>query len=129
VRLYTAILVAALGSLALVLLGFWWAPFAVGLVAGAAIARPRLTVPAAAAIGLVSWALPLAVAHSRYGLGPTASALAAIMGFAGKAGVPVVLTLVVATLLGATGAWLGSAARGLTPWPGGDTFRRTKQAR
>ena len=128
-RLYTAILVAALGSLALVLLGFWWAPFAVGLVAGAAVARPRLTVPAAAAIGLVSWALPLAVAHSRYGLGPTASALAAIMGFAGKAGVPVVLTLVVATLLGATGAWLGSAARGLTPWAGGDTFRRTKQAR
>jgi hypothetical protein len=67
------------------------------------------------------------VAQAGYGLGPTATALAAIMGFDGKAAVPLVLTLLVATLLGLTGAWLGSAARGLTPWSTGDRFRRTDQ--
>lgn len=122
-RLYTTILLAALASLALVLLGFWWAPFAVGLVVGVLAGRTWLALSAGTGIGLLSWLVPLAVAHSRYGLGPTAGALAAIMGFDGKAAVPVVLTLAVATLLGLTGAWLGSAARGLTPWPGGDRFR------
>lgn len=124
-RLYTTILVAGLVSLALVLLGFWWAPFAVGLVVGAVAPRPWVALPAGAGVGLLSWLIPLGVAHSRYGLGPTAGALAAIMGFDGKAPLPVVLTLVVATLLGLAGAWLGSAARGLTAAAAGDRLRRT----
>ena len=127
-RLYITILVAALTSLALVLLGYWWAPFAVGLVTGALAGRARIALPAGAGIGLLSWLIPLAVAHAGYGLGPTATALAAIMGFDGKAAVPVILTLLVATRLGLTGAWLGSAARGLTPWASGDRFRPTDQA-
>lgn len=127
-RLYTTILIAALASLALVLLGYWWAPFAIGVLTGVVIGRVGVAAATGAGIGLASWLIPLAVAHSRYGLGPTAGALAAIMGFSGKAAVPVVLTLVVATLLGLTGAWLGSAARGLTPWASGDSFRRTEQA-
>ncbi len=64
-------------------------------------------------IGLLAWLVPLAVAHGRYGLGPAAQSLAAIMGFAHQAAVPVVPTLLVGTLLGLTGAWLGSAARGV----------------
>lgn len=127
-RLYTTILLAALVSLALVLLGFWWAPFAVGLLLGVVAGRPGIALAMGAGTGLASWLVPVLVAHSRYGLGPSAAALAAIMGFGGKSAVPVVLTLVVATLLGLTGAWLGSAVRGLTPWPSGDRFRRTEHA-
>jgi hypothetical protein len=111
VRLYVSILLAALAALAGVLLGFWWAPFAAGLALGAVDPRARLTVPVGAGIGLLAWAIPLAVAHGRYGLGPAARSLAAIMGFDHQAAVPVVLTLVVGTLLGVTGAWLASAAR------------------
>ena len=127
-RLYTTILLAALVSLALVLLGYWWAPFAIGVLTGVIIGRLGIAAATGAAIGLASWLIPLAVAHSRYGLGPTATALAAIMGFDAKPAVPVVLTLLVATLFGVSGAWLGAAARGLTPWASGDSFRRTKQA-
>jgi hypothetical protein len=94
-----------------VLLGFWWVPFPVGLALGAVNLRARSAVPIGAGIGLLAWAIPLLVAHGRYGLGPTAQALAAIMGFGHQGLVPVVLTLLVGTLLGVSGAWLGSAAR------------------
>lgn len=67
--------------------------------------------PFGALIGLVSWLIPLMSSDSRYGLGPTAESLAAIMGFGHQGPIPVVLTLVVGLLLGLTGAWLGSAGR------------------
>jgi hypothetical protein len=111
VRQYIAILMGGLLALAAVLLGFWWAPFPIGLALGALNLRARIAVPAGAGIGLLAWAIPLVVAHGRYGLGPTAQALAAIMGFGRQAVVPIVLTLVVGTLLGVSGAWLGSAGR------------------
>jgi hypothetical protein len=57
--------------------------------------------------------LLLAADQVRYGLGPTADSLAAIMGFTNQAAVPVILTCLVGLLLGLTGAWLASAARGL----------------
>jgi hypothetical protein len=112
-RLYGAILLAALAALAGVLFGLWWAPFAVALPLGVFILRARVAVPAGAAVGLVAWLVPLAVGQVRYGLGPTAESLAAIMGFGHASAVPLVLTLVVGTLLGLSGAWLGSAARGV----------------
>jgi hypothetical protein len=111
VRLYIAILLGGLLALAGVLLGFWWVPFPVGLALGAVNPRARSAVPIGAGIGLLAWAIPLLVAHGRYGLGPTAQALAAIMGFGHQGAIPVVLTLLVGTLLGVSGAWLGSAAR------------------
>jgi hypothetical protein len=116
-RLYVALLLAALAVLAGVLLGWWWAPFVVGLAFGAQERRSRIAVPAGAVIGLVSWLIPLAVGHERYGLGPTAQSLAAIMGFGRQGTIPVVLTLLVGTLLGLTGAWLASAARSMVPQP------------
>ncbi|HKW59601.1 MAG TPA: hypothetical protein VJR46_07585 [Candidatus Dormibacteraeota bacterium] len=122
-RLYTAVLLAALVALAGVLLGLWWAPFPVALVLGAVAVRARVALTAGALAGLLAWLLPLAVAHERYGVGPAASSLAAIMGFDRRPEVPVVLTLLVGTLLGLTGAWLGSGARGLTRSPSGDSFR------
>jgi len=115
VRLYFAILVAALLALAAVFLGLWWAPFVVGVALGALGRRARVAVPAGAAIGLVAWAIPLAAVHIQYGLGPTTQSLAAIIGFDHQGGVPVVVTLLVGTLLGATGAWLGRAAHSVAP--------------
>jgi hypothetical protein len=109
-RLYISILLAALAALAGVLLGLWWAPFVVGAVLGALDPRARIMVPAGAGVGLLAWAIPLAVAHGRYGLGPAASSLAAIMGFDHQAVVPLVLSILVGALLGVAGAWLGSAA-------------------
>ncbi len=112
-RLYVAILLAILAALACVLLGLWWAPFVVGLALGAAHPRTRIALPAGAATGLLAWLVPLAAAHSRYGLEPTARSLAAIMGFGHQALLPTILTLLVGTLLGLAGAWLGSAARSI----------------
>ena len=110
-RVYLAILVAGLAALAGVLLGWWWAPFPIGIAAGVVMARARVAIPIAGAIGLLSWLVPLAAAQVRYGLGPTAASLAAIMGFGHLAVVPAILTLLVGALLGLAGGWLGSAAR------------------
>ena len=109
IKLFGAFLLALLG----VIWGGWWAPFVVGLAFGAEERQARVAVPAGAGIGLLSWLVPLAVGQARYGLGPTAQSLAAIMGFGHASAVPVVLTLLVGTLLGLTGAWLGSAVRAL----------------
>ena len=104
-------------GLAGVLLGLWWTPFFAGVAIGIVTARQRAGVPLGALAGLVAWLLPLGALHVRLGLGPTATSLAAIMGFS-QAAVPVVLTLLVGALLGLTGAWLASAARAvLQPAP------------
>ena len=110
-RLYVAILLAVLLALAGVLLGVWWAPFVVGVAIGALDRRAAVTIPAGAAAGLFGWTIPLVVANARYGLGPTAQSIAAIMGFGHQAAIPVVLSVVLGTVLGAAGAWLGSAVR------------------
>lgn len=102
-------------ALAGVLIGVWWWPFVIALGVGVAVPRAQIAVPLGATVGLLSWLVPLAGEHQRYGLGPTASSLAAIMGFGHQGLVPVVITLVVATLLGLSAAWLATAIRGLVP--------------
>lgn len=109
-RSLAALLLGILISIAAVLLGVWWAPFAIAVVVGIMERRARLAVPAGAVLGVAAWAVPLASAHLQYGLRPTAESLAAIMGFSQPA-VPVVLTCAVGLLLGLSGAWLGSAVR------------------
>ena len=121
-RLFTELLLGTVVALAGVLLGLWWAPFIVGAAVGAIEPRARTALAAGAGVGLLAWLIPLAVAHQRYGLGPTARSLAAIMGFDHQAAVPVILTLLVGTLLGLTGAWLAGAIRSLTTSPGSDSF-------
>ena len=98
-------------SLVGLLLGMWWLTFPTGLLIGVAIAPARLAVPTGALAGLLGWMLPLAADQARYGIGPAASSLAAIMGFTGQAAFPVILTCLVGLMLGLTGAWLASAAR------------------
>jgi hypothetical protein len=112
-RVYGAILIAAILAVAGVVYGLWWAPFVVALALGAAAPRARIAVPAGAASGLLAWLVPLAAAHVQYGLSATSNSLAAIMGFGHRGAIPIVLTLVVGTLLGLAGAWLGAAGRGL----------------
>jgi len=94
-----------------VMLGAWWAPFVFGFAFGVIESRARFAIPEGTLTGLVAWSIPLVSLDSRFGLGPTAGALAAIMGFGHQGAIPVILTLVVGTLLGLTGAWLGSAGR------------------
>lgn len=97
------------------ILGGWWTPFVAGLAIGALAGRARVTIPLGAAFGLLAWGAPLVYDQVRYGLGPAASSLAAIMGFGHQGAIPVVLTLVVGALLGLTGAWLGSVGRSWLP--------------
>ena len=105
------VLTAFLAGFAGVLLGYWWAPFVAGAFIGLATARGRVAIPVGGVVGAVSWLLPLAAIQVRYGIGPTAGSLAAIMGFGRQGIVAISLTVVVGALLGLTGAWLASAAR------------------
>ncbi len=98
-------------SLVGLFLGAWWLTFAAGLFVGVTLPRARLALPTGALAGLLGWGLPLALEQDRYGLGPAAASLAAIMGFTGQPAIPVVLTCLVGVLLGTAGAWLASAAR------------------
>jgi hypothetical protein len=113
VRTVAALILGGLISVGCVLLGVWWAPFAVCIAFGIVEPRARFAVPGGALIGLAGWALPLAAIQVRFGLGPTAQSLATIMGFGHQSVIPLALTCVVGLLLGLSGAWLGSAARSL----------------
>lgn len=116
-RTYAILLVAVIVALAGVLVGAWWAPFIVGMAIAAIEPRAKVAIPVGAVSGLLSWALPLGALQVRFGLGPTAAAIAAIMGFGQQGALPVVLSSVVGLLLGLTGAWLATAARGLIASP------------
>ena len=105
------VLTAFLVGLAGVLLGYWWAPFVAGAFIGLVTRRGRTAVPMGGLAGAVAWLLPLIAIQARYGIGPTAGSLAAIMGFGHQGILAIVLTVVVGGLLGLTGAWLVSALR------------------
>ena len=109
------ILVGTAISVAALYLGAWWVPFPVGLLLGLLVPRARFSIPAGAAVGFVAWTVPLVGEQVQYGLRPAASSIAAIMGLTGAADLPVALTILVGTLLGASGGWLGSAARTVVP--------------
>ena len=98
-------------SLVGLLIGDWWLTFPAGLLVGLAIAPAKLAVPTGALAGLLGWLLPLAADQARYGIGPAAASLDAVMGYTGQSAVPLILTSLVGLLLGLTGAWLASATR------------------
>ncbi len=109
VTAWVGLLVALYGGL----FGPWWLTFVGAVVIGAVMPRARTATIAGALIGLLGWATPLETIQSRYGLAPTANALAAMMGANGAAVIPIALTVIVGVLLGLTGAWLGAAVRGV----------------
>jgi len=111
VTIVTGLVVATAG----VLLGAWWTPFVIGVAFGLVITRPVVAIGLGAVSGFLAWLLPLLGEEVRYGLGPPAATLAAIMGFGHQGAIPVGLTLLVGTLLGLTGAWVTCAARSLLP--------------
>ena len=106
------VVIAFLVALAAVVLGLWWAPFVCAVPIGLVVTRQRVALPLGALSGFIAWLLPLGALEVRYGLGPAASSLGAIMGFK-QGAIPVVLTLIVGALLGLTGAWVAGAARTL----------------
>ena len=114
-RLLVTIVTGLVVAIAGVLLGAWWTPFVIGVAFGLVVTRPVVSIGLGAVGGLLAWLLPLLGEEVRYGLGPTAASLAAIMGFGHEGAIPVVLTLLVGTLLGLTGAWVTCAARSLVP--------------
>ena len=91
--------------------GGWWSPFAIGLVVGLLATRTWTAIGLGALAGLATWGFPLAVEQLRYGVGPAATALSAILGLGHTGTYAIVLTLLIGFLLGVSGAWLGSAAR------------------
>jgi len=103
------VLAAFLVGLAGMLFGYWWATFIAGALIGLVARRGRAAVPTGALAGAVAWLLPLIAIQARFGIGPTAGSLAAIMGFGHQGILPILLTVVVGALLGLTGAWLASA--------------------
>jgi hypothetical protein len=111
VWLVIVLLVGTAISLVGLLIGDWWLTFPAGLLVGVAITPVKLAVPTGALAGLLGWVLPLAADQARYGIGPAAGSLAAVMGYTGQSAVPLILTCMVGLLLGLTGAWLASAAR------------------
>jgi hypothetical protein len=106
-----AVAVAGAICLAGVVVGAWWLTFLAGVALGV-VMPARAAIPAGSLAGLLGWGLPLAWEQWRFGIGPAAQSLAAIMGITrgGPVG-PVVLTCLVGLLLGLAGAWLGAAAR------------------
>jgi hypothetical protein len=108
-----ALVIGTAVAVVTVMLGVWWAPFAVGIGIGIGLPRARVAIGAGAGAGFLAWGLLLVADQVLYGLGPAAEALGAIMGFGRHGAIPVILTCLVGLLLGLTGAWLGSAGRWL----------------
>jgi hypothetical protein len=94
--------------------GLWFVPFVVGLAAGLASriggGRPRVLVPAVAAAAVAGWGIPLCWPVLRgQPAGGTARVIGGLAGLPGSAAPGVLVTLLVAVLLGLAGLWLGRA--------------------
>lgn len=98
--------------------GWWFMPFAVGVLAGLANWigrwRARFAVPAVVVMAALGWAAPLAW-HTLRGepLGAVAREIAALGGLPGYAAVGMTATVLLAVVQALVGYWLG---RALTPW-------------
>src|SRR5215472_16779682 len=94
--------------------GWWFMPFAAGVLAGLTNRigrwRTRVAVPAVAVVATLGWAAPLM--WSVLGGQPyvaVARVIAALLGLPASAAVAIVLTLAFAVIQGVVGFWLGRA--------------------
>lgn len=114
---------AALGGLAALIVvaagaavGFWFAPFGVGVASGLVFRRLRLrkVLPVTAAASGLGWAVPLAWLAARgEPVGATARTVAALAGLPASGALVIGVTLLIAALQAIAGLWL---ARALAPW-------------
>ena len=116
-RLSFAIILVAVLALGAVsfLYGGWWWPFIAGLAIGALTGRARVTIPVGAAVGLLAWGAPLAYDQVPVRPRPRRLQPGGDHGLRPPGRHPRGPDPLVGTLLGLTGAWLGSAARGWMP--------------
>ncbi|MBV6699791.1 hypothetical protein KV557_22265 [Kitasatospora aureofaciens] len=103
-------LLVALGSAT----GLWYAPFAAGVLTGAATGLRRMRLPgtlgSAVLIGAAGWAIPLAWrALAGQPVGATAETIAALAGLPSSAALAVAATLLVAVLQTLAGCAVGRA--------------------
>jgi hypothetical protein len=94
--------------------GLWFVPFIIGVLAGFAMFlgrwRLRVTLPAAAAMAVAGWGVPLGLAaRSGRPEGATARVAAALLGLPPHAAAGIALTLLVGAVQALVGAWLGIA--------------------
>jgi hypothetical protein len=102
--------------------GWWFMPFAAGLLAGLAnrIGRwpTRVALSAVAIVAALGWAAPLAWSVLRgQPYVAVARVIAVLLGLPASAAVGIAFTLAVAVIQGVVGYWLG---RAVTPMPAGD---------
>jgi len=91
---------------------WWWATVIVGFVAGTVIPCRRLSWLVGTGSGLLGWALPLAFLATKVSLPRAAIVIAALMGY-GPPALPIGLTVLLGTGLGACGTWVGRALRAM----------------
>jgi hypothetical protein len=94
--------------------GGWFAPFAVGLLAGLGVRfggwRARTMLTAVSAMAVAGWAIPLALMALRgEPAGAVARVIAALVRLPGYAAAGVALTLLIALVQALAGFWLGRA--------------------
>jgi len=89
---------------------WWWATVIVGFAAGIVIPGKRPSWLVGTGSGLLGWALPLAFLATKISLPRAAIVLAALMGY-GPPALPIGLTVILGTGLGACGTWVGRALR------------------
>jgi len=119
------LLALAAGGLLIVagtVVGWWFMPFAVGLLAGLANRiggwPAHAALPAVAVMAAVGWGAPLWwLILTGQPLGAVARVVAAIAGLPGYAAVGMVVAVLVAVVQAIVGYWLG---RALTPRPAED---------
>jgi len=113
--LLAGVLLIAVGAVA----GWWFMPFAAGVLAGLANRIGRwptgVALPAVVTVAALGWAAPLVWSVlSGQPYVAVARVIAALLGLPANPAVGIALTLAVAVVQGAVGYWLG---RALTPMP------------
>ena len=103
-------------------LGWWFMPFAAGVLAGLANRigrwRIRVALPAVAIVAALGWAVPIvwSVLNGQP-YAAVARVIAALLGLPANPAVGIAVTLMVAVVQAVVGYWLG---RALTPMPAED---------
>jgi hypothetical protein len=124
----TAIL-GAIVDFAANLEGTWWPAMAIGLLLGLMPFRTRRSIGLAALSGALGWGIGLAWLATQQSVGEAANVLGGIVGV-GSGGTFIVINVLLGAILGASGAWVGTATRSaLQPKAAGTSPPSARQER